>query len=74
MAWKMRAMLRASCLNKNAKKIVNKKWKYLPGIHLAIDTNEDFKKAESIFKHAGGDYKKINFSFINKLVKEEFIN
>ena len=55
------------------KNIKNEKWKYLPGVHLAIDTMEDFKKAENIFERAKGDYKKINFSFLNEMARAGII-
>ena len=58
----------------NRKNIKNNKWEYLPGIHLAIDTFEDFKKAENIFQHANGDYDKINYSFLNKMAKEGYLS
>jgi len=58
----------------NRKYLKNTEWKYLPGIHLAIDTNEDFKKAENIFKYADGDYQRINISFLNKMAKEGYLS
>ena len=58
----------------NRKNIENNNWQYLPGIHLAIDTLEDFKKAEKIFDHANGDYTKINLSFLNQLIKTGILN
>lgn len=58
----------------NRKNIENNNWQYLPGVHLAIDTLEDFKKAEKIFDHANGDYAKINLSFLNQLIKTGVLN
>ena len=57
----------------NRKNIINNKWEYLTGIHLAIDTTEDFRKAEKIFQHANGDYHKINYSFLNDMAREGYL-
>jgi spore coat polysaccharide biosynthesis protein SpsF len=54
----------------NRKSIINNKWEYLKGIHLAVDTIQDFNKAESIFQHANGDYHKISYSFLNEMARE----
>ena len=55
------------------KYIENTEWTFLPGIHLAIDTLKDFKKAENVFNYANGNYKKINLSLLNKMVEKGFL-
>ena len=54
--------------------IFNNDWQYLKGIHLAIDTIDDFNKAKNIFTQAGGNHKKINFYFLNMLAKDGLLN